>query len=416
LLPVTPIAEKLEQIHPALPAIAGLVLLLLIAFVAHFVTRFVLMRGVQAFARRTHATWDDALAEAKVFSRVAQIVPALIVYVGVRFVAGVPEKLETLIGNLAMAYIVLMAALAISATLSAASRIYSVHPAARHKPIKGFIQLAQIVVFIVAGVLIVATLIDRSPALLLTGFGAMTAVLLLVFKDTILGLVASVQLTAQDMVRVGDWIEMPRYDADGDVIDVALHTVTVQNWDKTITTIPTHALISDSFRNWRGMSASGGRRIKRSVFIDVESIRFLTREEIARFRRFALLGPYIEEKEAELDEWNRRVEGDAEEAVNLRRLTNIGTFRAYVFNYVKNHPGIHKEMTMMVRQLAPGAEGLPLEIYAFTNTTGWVEYEGIQGNIFDHVLAIATEFGLNLFQNPTGQDIRRAFPATEISD
>ncbi len=410
---MTSLIHLLEQVHPALPAGATLLLLAVLAFAAHFVTRFILRRVVHAFARRSEATWDDALAEEKVFARVAQIVPALVVYIGIRFVAGVPDGLERLVGNLAMAWIVLMAALGISAALSAANRIYSLRPAARHRPIKGFIQLAKIVVFIVAAVLIVAALIDRSPALLLTGFGAMTAVLLLVFRDTILGLVASVQLTAQDMVRVGDWIAMPRFNADGFVTDVALHTVTVQNWDKTITTIPTHALISDSFTNWRGMYSSGGRRIKRSVFIDVESIRFLTPEEIDRFRNFALLKDYIEKKEAELDAHNRSVEQGGGEAINLRRLTNIGTFRAYVLNYVQSHPGINTEMTLIVRQLASGPEGLPLEIYAFTKDTAWVAYEGIQGDIFDHVLAVIGEFGLAPFQNPTGQDLRRAFSAPQ---
>ncbi|HET6629190.1 MAG TPA: mechanosensitive ion channel domain-containing protein [Woeseiaceae bacterium] len=405
--------QVLERIHPALPIAAGLILLLVLAFVAHFAARFILQRVVRAFARRSDATWDDALAEEKVFARIAQVVPALIVYTGIGFVAGVPDLLVRLIGNLAMAWIVLMAALGISAALSAANRIYSVRPAARHRPIKGFVQLAKIVVFIVAAVLIVAALIDRSPALLLTGFGAMTAVLLLVFRDTILGLVASVQLTAQDMVRVGDWIAMPRYNANGFVIDVALHTVTVQNWDKTVTTIPTHALISDSFTNWRGMYQAGGRRIKRSVFIDVESIRFLSDAEITHLRGFALLREYIAGKEAELEEWNDRIQGDGGEAANQRRLTNIGTFRAYVSNYVKNHPGIHPDMTLMVRQLAPGPEGLPLEIYAFTRSTAWDAHEGTQGDIFDHLLAIISEFGLQLFQNPTGQDIRRAFPARQ---
>ena len=199
--------------------------------------------------------------------------------------------------------------------------------------------------------------------------------------------------------------------ADGFVIDVALHTVTVQNWNKTITTLPTHALISDSFTNWRGMYSAGGRRIKRSVFIDVDSIRFLAPEEIERFRNFALLKDYIEKKEAELDAHNRSVEQAGGEAINLRRLTNIGTFRAYVLNYVKSHPGINTDLTLIVRQLASGPEGLPLEIYAFTRDTGWVAYEGIQGDIFDHVLAVIGDFGLAPFQNPTGQDLRRAFSA-----
>ncbi|MEX2496653.1 MAG: mechanosensitive ion channel domain-containing protein [Woeseia sp.] len=401
--------EQLKAIHPALPALTGLVLLFCVAVIASIITRAVLTRAVSSFTRRTRSDWDDAFARENVFSRTAQVVPAIIVYTGVRLVPELPELAVTLIRNVAMAYVILMVSRALSASLSAANRIYSRKAAARKKPIKGFIQLAQIAVYIVGAVLIVATLIERSPTLLLGGFGAMTAVLMLVFKDTILGLVASVQLTAQDMVRVGDWIEMPRFNADGDVIDVALHTITVQNWDKTITTIPTHTLISDSFRNWRGMSESGGRRIKRSLHIDLESVRVLTRDEVNRFRRFSLLREYVDRKEAELEEYRANLEEDDRDDVNLRRLTNIGTYRAYIANYLQNHPKVHQGMTMMVRQLAPGAEGLPIEIYAFTNTTSWADYEGIQSDIFDHVLSITSEFGLHLFQNPTGQDLRRAF-------
>jgi miniconductance mechanosensitive channel len=241
--------------------------------------------------------------------------------------------------------------------------------------------------------------------LLLSGFGAMTAILLLVFKDTILSLVASVQLTAHDMVRVGDWIEMPQCGADGDVVDVQLHTVKVQNWDKTITTIPTHRLISESFRNWRGMSQSGGRRIKRAVYLDVNSIRFQTSEEIEHFKRFALLKDYVANKEQELADYNASLKEAVDEAVNKRRLTNVGSFRAYAWNYLKNRPDIHEGMTLMVRQLAPGPEGLPLEIYCFTDTTVWTEYEGIQADIFDHLLAIVPEFGLRLYQKPAGSDL-----------
>jgi len=240
---------------------------------------------------------------------------------------------------------------------------------------------------------------------LLTGFGAMTAILLLIFRDTILSLVASVQMAGLDMVRVGDWIEMPKFNADGDVIDVALHTVKVQNWDKTITTIPTHALISESFRNWRGMQESGGRRIKRSVNIDVNSVRYLDEDELQKFKGFKLLQEYIARKEEELAEYNTKLGETAN--VNLRRLTNLGTFRAYLKNYLSNHPRIHQEMTLMVRQLQPTDSGIPMEIYCFTNTTNWAEYEGIQADIFDHILAQSREFGLNVFQSPTGQDFRQ---------
>ncbi len=240
----------------------------------------------------------------------------------------------------------------------------------------------------------------------MSGVGAMTAVLLLVFKDTILSLVASVQLTSLDMVRVGDWIEMPQYNADGDVVDVALHTVRVQNWDKTVTTIPTHKLISDSFRNWRAMSESGGRRIKRALHLDVSSIRFLTPAEVERFKGFALLADYIEGKEKELADYNAGLPGKTDAQVNLRRLTNVGTFRAYVFNYLKHHPKVHQHMTLLVRQLQPGPTGLPIEVYAFSNDTAWAVYEGVQADIFDHLLAIVPEFGLSVFQQPSGRDLQ----------
>ncbi len=400
--------EKLQSVHPALPAATGSAVLLLVAILAWVIARFLAMRLLGVLTARTRANWDDAFAKAGLFSRAAQLVPGLIIYSGIRLVPDLAPVAVALVQNVAMAYIILMAILAISAALSAVSRIWSAHPAAQGKPIKGFVQLAQIVLFVIGGILIVATLIDRSPTVLLGGFGAMTAVLMLVFKDTILGLVASVQLSAQDMVRVGDWIEMPKFDADGDVIDVSLHTVKVQNWDKTVTMIPSHMLISDSFRNWRGMFDSGGRRIKRSVHIDVDSIRFLEDDEVRRFRRFALLRAYIEHKEKELHDYNAALEEDIQDDVNLRRLTNIGTLRAYIFNYLKNHPKIHRNMTLLVRQLAPGPEGLPIEIYAFTNTTAWAEYENAQSDIFDHILAILREFGLRPYQKPGGYDLRRA--------
>jgi miniconductance mechanosensitive channel len=403
--------EELQTYHPALPAAAGIALLLLVAGIAWLIAKFIAIRLLSALTARTRASWDDAFATTGLFSRIAQLLPGLIIYSGIRLVPDLTPVAVALIQNVAMAYVILMAVLAISSALGAVSRIYSRHPASRRTPIKGFVQLAQIIVFVVGGILIVATLIDRSPAVLLGGFGAMTAVLMLVFKDTILGLVASVQLSAQDMVRVGDWIEMPRFDADGDVIDVSLHTVKVQNWDKTVTMIPSHMLISDSFRNWRGMTESGGRRIKRSVYIDIESIRFLEDDEVHRFRRFALLKEYIERKEQELRDYNAALKEETQDDVNMRRLTNVGTLRAYIFNYLKNHPRIHQGMTLLVRQLSSGPEGLPIEIYAFTNTTAWAEYEDIQSDIFDHVLSIVREFGLRVYQKPAGHDLRRAFAA-----
>ena len=397
--------EQLRTIHPLLPSGVGLLGLLVGAIIIDLIAKRILVGAVRAFAKRTSVTWDDALVAHNVFGRLAQVVPALIIFVGVPFVPDLPAAGVHLIRNIAMGYMVLMLTLALTAMLSAANTIYSATPAARERPLKGFVQLVQIVVWVFGSVLIIAAVLDRSPLLLLSGFGAMTAILLLVFKDTILSLVASVQLSAQDMVRVGDWIEMSQFGADGDVVDVQLHTVKVQNWDKTITTIPTHRLITDSFKNWRGMSQTGARRIKRSIFVDVSSIRFQTRDEVGHFTRFALLKDYVKDKEKEMADYNAGLTTGVDAEVNTRRLTNIGTFRAYAYNYLKNHPAIHKDMTLIVRQLAPGPEGLPLEIYCFTNTTEWAVYEGIQSDLFDHLLAIVPEFGLRLFQKPAGSDL-----------
>jgi miniconductance mechanosensitive channel len=397
--------EQLGTTHPLLPPVAGVLALLAVAVIINLIAKRLLVGSVRVFAKRTSVTWDDALVTHNVFGRLVQVLPALIVFVGVPFVPGLPEGVVQLMRNVAMGYMVLMLTLALTAMLSAANTIYAASPVAKDRPLKGFVQLAQIVVWVFGGVMIIAAVLDRSPLLLLSGFGAMTAILLLVFKDTILSLVASVQLTAQDMVRVGDWIEMPQFGADGDVVDVQLHTVKVQNWDKTITTIPTHRLITDSFRNWRGMSQSGARRIKRAIHVDVSSIRFQRQDEVDHFTRFALLKDHIENKEQELADYNEGLATEVDSEVNRRRLTNIGTFRAYAYNYLKNHPKIHKGMTLIVRQLGPGPEGLPLEIYCFTNTTEWAVYEDIQSDIFDHLLAIVPEFGLRLYQKPAGSDL-----------
>jgi miniconductance mechanosensitive channel len=397
--------EKLGSIHPLLPPVAGVLALLAGAVIIDLIAKRLLVATVRAFAFRSRRTWDDALVDHNVFGRLSQVVPALIVFVGVSFVPGLPEGVVQLMRNVAMGYMVLMLTLALTALLSAANTIYSASPVAKDRPLKGFVQLVQIVVWIFGGVMIIAAVLDRSPLLLLSGFGAMTAILLLVFKDTILSLVASVQLTAQDMVRVGDWIEMPQFGADGDVVDVQLHTVKVQNWDKTITTIPTHRLITDSFKNWRGMSQAGARRIKRSIYLDTSSIRFQTQDEVDHFTRFALLKDHVKNKEQELADYNAGLATEVDSEVNRRRLTNVGTFRAYAHNYLENHPKIHKGMTLIVRQLSPGPEGLPLEIYCFTNTTEWAVYEDIQSDIFDHLLAIVPEFGLRLYQKPAGSDL-----------
>ncbi len=386
--------------------LGGLATLLAISVIADLIAKRQLVKLALDVARRTTQKWDDILLQHNVLGRLAQAVPALFIYFGIALVPDLGDTITAVIQNVALAYLALMMTLVISATLTAANAIYTEYPIAKNRPIKGYVQVAKIVVYVLGAVIVVSALIDRSPVVLLTGLGAMTAVILLIFRDTILSLVASVQLTSLDMIRVGDWLEMPQYNADGDVIDVALHTVTVQNWDKTITTIPTHRLISESYKNWRAMSESGGRRIKRSIDIDISSVRFLTDDEMQRFEAFTLLREYVARKRTELTEYNVALKGPDSAKVNLRRLTNLGTFRAYIWNYLRNHPEIHREMTLLVRQLQPGDTGIPIEIYCFTNTTEWATYEDIQADIFDHILAQCGEFDLRVFQALSGADVK----------
>jgi miniconductance mechanosensitive channel len=397
--------DLMEQ--PFVPQIVGLALVGVAALAVYFVARRVIVAAIRRLALRSATAWDDALVENEVFLRLAHLAPAALVFYGVQLVPDLHETLSILIQRLAVATMVVVVALSVSAFLTSVNQVYSRNPENRQRPIKGYLQVLKIVVYAVAALLVVAQLMDESPWIFLSGLGAMAAVLMLVFRDTILGLVASIQLTGNDMVHVGDWIEMPEYGADGDVIDVALHTVKVQNWDKTITTIPTYKLIETSFKNWRGMSQSGGRRIKRAICFDMSSIRFLEEDEIERFGGFALLKEYFAAKREELAAYNAELGRDASCNADIRRLTNIGTLRAYIRSYLRSHPRIHQGMTLLVRQLAPSGAGLPIEIYAFTNDTAWAAYEDIQADIFDHVLAIAPEFGLRPFQQPSGEDLAR---------
>lgn len=382
-------------------------LLIAAALLAYGFARIWIVAVIRRVVRRTGTHWDDALVRNEVFLRLAHFAPALVAFYGVEFVGGLDPTLELLVKRVSVAVMVVVAALSVGAFLSAANDIYSMSAENRHRPIKGYLQVLKILLYVLAALSIVSILLDKSPWIFVSGIGAMSAVLLLIFKDTILSLVASIQLTNNDMVHVGDWIEMPKYGADGDVIDVALHTVKVQNWDKTITTVPTHALIADSFKNWRGMSASGGRRIKRSLFVDLSTVRFLTPEEVERFGSWALLRDYIGSKTREIEAYNAEPGRNARISADIRRLTNLGTLRAYIQAYLRAHPKIHEGMTLLVRQLQPGPEGLPIEIYCFTNDTNWNTYEGIQADLFDHLLAIVHEFGLRVFQNPAGSDLAR---------
>ncbi|MFZ5621424.1 MAG: mechanosensitive ion channel family protein [Pseudomonadota bacterium] len=389
--------------NPRLHTLYASLLLVFVAWLSNWVVKRILVRGLYRIAQRVG---DAPLQDYGIIKRLSNIIPALVVSVGVAAVPGLPEAAVTVVRNVSSGFIVLTLALALSAFLDIVNHIYQRRPDAAVHPIKGYLQVVKILVYAVATLLIIAALIDRSPLILLSGLGAMAAVLMLVFQDTLLSLVASVQITSNDIVRVGDWIEMPQLNADGDVIDIALHTVKVQNWDKTITTIPTKRLISESFKNWRGMAESGGRRIKRSLYLDQQSVHFLSDEEREHLHRFRLLDDYLNDKQREIDEWNAGLAQAGREPVNTRRLTNIGCFRAYVERYLRSHPDVHQSLTLMVRQLSPTADGLPLEIYCFTNTVAWVRYEGIQSDIFDHLIAILPEFGLRVFQHPSGADLR----------
>lgn len=373
----------------------------LVAAASHFAFKRWAIRFIKVALQRTKNVWDDTLVEKGVFDSLAYLAPAVIVYYGVAHFPSISDGVRKLV----IIYVVINLVLLIRKFFSAVLAIYDTYPISKKRPIKGYVQIATLLVYIVGGIFIVSLALDRSPWGFLTGIGALTAVLLLIFKDTILSFIASIQLAFNDMVRVGDWIEMPKYGADGDVIDMALHTIKVQNWDKTIVTIPTYKLIEESFKNWRGMSECGGRRIMRSILLDQRTIRFLSEEELDELERIARLTPYLKKRRAEITKYNQDHEIDAAMPVNGRRLTNVGVFREYIVAYLRSHPKIHQELTFLVRQLAPSPEGLPIQIYVFTNDTAWANYEGIQADIFDHLLASTPYFKLSVFQSPSGNDI-----------
>lgn len=397
--------EWLEN-YPELYSLLSVSLLLLAAWLANWIVKRILVRGIYRALRATAMGEDRALYDSHVISRLANVVPALIISIGIGLIPDLPPEVVTVVRNVCSGLIILVIALAISGLLTLVETLYQRRPDAYVKPIKGYIQVVKIVIFAFTFILVVAALIDRSPLILLSGLGAMAAVLILIFQDTLLSLVASVQISSNDIVRLGDWVEMPQLNADGDVIDIALHTIKIQNFDKTITTIPTKRFISDPFKNWRGMHDAGGRRIKRAILIDQTSVHFLSPEEIRHLHRFNLLDEYLTEKEKEIADWNQKLAEAGKEPVNTRRITNIGSFRAYVERYLRSHSGVKQDLTLLVCQKTPTAEGLPLEVYCFTNTTAWVAYEGIQSDIFDHLFAILPEFGLRVFQSPSGADMR----------
>jgi miniconductance mechanosensitive channel len=390
----------------AFATVLAFALVLALSVAAHILTRSFLLRLVTRVITRTKSEWDDALLEHRFFDHLARLAPAVVLYLLTPEALAAFPAVAVLLGKLAMVYMVFTSVLAFDALLNAGQQVYRGLAVSRSMPITGFLQLLKIAGYLVAFVLCISVLIERSPAALLTGLGAMSAVTMLVFKDAILGFVAGIQLSANRMVAAGDWIEVPSQGIDGDVMEVGLTTVKIRNFDKTITTLPTYALITGSFKNWRGMQESGGRRIKRALRIDMNSVRFCDPEQLQRLRRIAILREYLDRKEREVSDHNRETKVDPASPVNGRRLTNLGTFRAYVEAYLSNHPQITREMTFLVRQLPPGETGLPLEVYVFCKDKRWVAYEGIMADIFDHLLAALPEFELRVFQSPSGVDLR----------
>lgn len=395
-------------IEPTIPVVVGVVLSVIIAvwIITHIVLIYVFWNAVKRCNKKNPRQWLSALIDSNVF--VAFVVMIQLVIVNMQVRLWIPADLEIysffeVLSRLLVTIFILTFAFSV---INFVTSLFQQTPSGRKLPINGIAQALKMVLVVIFVILIASVLLNRSPVLILSGLGAMTAVLMLIFQDPIRGFAAGVQLSAYNLLAIGDWVEMPKYNADGDVIEIGLTTIKIQNWDKTIVSVPTYALMSDSFKNWRGMDASGGRRIKRSVFIDVASIRFLSDEELVRLKKARLLADYLDRKTKEIEEYNKNLGDDLTSPVNARHLTNVGTFRSYLTAYLKNNPFIHKELTTMVRQLAPTAEGLPIEVYAFTATTAWIDYETIQADIFDHIFAVLPEFNLRAYQAPSGDDIR----------
>ena len=383
------------------------VLILIVSVIAYWLAKHFILKGLAAIISRTATQWDDMILKEKVFSRLAHLAPAIVIYLSIFIPFAGYDWLITLINGLALIYIISMLILALDAFLNAALAIYTSYEVSKRIPIKGFIQVFKILIYFTGGIFIISILMNKTPIYLFSSLGALTAVLMFIFKDAILGFVAGIQLSANRMVSTGDWIEMPKYGANGDIIEIALTTVKVQNFDKTITTVPTYALITESFKNWRGMSESDGRRIKRSINIDMNTIQFCTEDMLDRFKKIQYISTYIEKKKTELSEINKLEQIDKSSVVNGRRMTNIGTFRAYVEAFLRNHPMVNQDMTLLVRQLAPTEHGLPIEIYVFSKDQEWGIYENVQANIFDHILAVIPEFDLRVFQDPSGMDFKK---------
>lgn len=390
-------------------ALALIVLgILILALLTTWIVRRSVLPIVVNIIHKNSLHWDDPLIEHRFFHKLSWFVPLSIINISQDLLLRHDSTLSIFLSRLLLAGVVIVATFSTSALLSAVNDIYQKISKKRSAAIRGYTDAVRIVSYVLCGIFLLAILTGRSPWGLLSLLGGLTAIILLIFKDTLLGFVAHIQLSATDMIRLGDWIEMPQYGADGDVIDISIHCVRVQNWDKTVTSIPTYALISNSFKNWRGMSESGGRRIKRAINIDLSTIHFMSNEEIEKLAGIKLLEKYLLPKQQEIEAYNKRHEIAGDSVINGRNQTNIGIFRAYTQEYLRQHPQIHSNMTFLVRQLPSSETGLPLEIYVFSKDQVWANYEAIQADIFDHLLAALPHFGLRVFQNPSGSDFREA--------
>ncbi len=395
-----------NQLSIFLETVIIVVAVAFLSWLSYIIARFFIDKIVARIIRRTKFKWDDIFFDNKVFTRLSHFAPAVVIYVMAGWALEPYQGWLEFVRKLTFIYMILAGMLFLFSFVNAWHKIYLTLPISKHRHIKGYLQLLNIFIGVVAGLIVISVIFEQDVTTLVAGLGAMAAVIILVFKDTILGLVASVQLSSNKMLKVGDWITIPSRGTDGTVVDITLNTVKVQNFDKTIITVPTYALVQESFQNWTGMEESGGRRIKRAVYIDVRSIRFLNKKEIESLKKIQILRDYIDRKEQDLKDFNEKHKIDNSVLVNGRRMTNVGTFRAYITAYLKQHPKIHNHMTFLVRQLPVSEKGLPIEIYVFSNDQEWANYEAIQADIFDHLLAVVPEFGLSIFQNPTGDDFR----------
>ena len=379
-----------------------LLLLIILGSLSYLFTRYLFLNWMFRLFKKTSNNFDDILIKTGFFDRLSYAVPLVIIYSFMDYFSDYPSILYRIVLSL----IIIAIISSVNSFINSINEFYSNSNFSKKLSIKSYLQIIKLIINILGIIIFISSLIGKSPIYLLSGIGALTAVLMLIFKDTILSFISSIQITSNDLFKVGDWVEAPQFNADGDVIDIALHTIKIQNWDKTITVIPTHKLIDSSFKNWRGMSDSGGRRIKRAIHIDMSSIKFCDNDMITRFKKIDIISDYIDSKVAEINESNSGKNGQ-DSVLNVRALTNIGTFRRYVSAYLKNNSHIHKDMTFLVRQLTPTNNGLPLEIYVFSKNIDWIDYESIQSDIFDHIIASVKQFDLNMFQDPSGNDFKK---------